>query len=91
MISEFVAHDSSHQFGSLNHRGLANRNTSGSAPVRRLRAEADINLPKIPAETVENYPERTSRSVAGYDRPWAAAEAELASCRRSFGGDCRLM
>src|SRR5262245_45291572 len=54
IISEFVAHDSSPQFGSLNHRGLANGN------VRRLRAEADINLPTIPDQTVENDPYRNS-------------------------------
>jgi len=43
----------------LNHESPAKRNASGSAPVRRLRAEADINLPKIPAETVENDPKET--------------------------------
>ena len=32
IIGEFVAHDSSSQFGSLNHRGLANRNASNPAP-----------------------------------------------------------
>src|SRR5215471_4423671 len=63
IISEFVAHDSSPQFGSLNHRGLANGNASGSAPVRRLRAEADINLPTIPDQTVENAPFATCPNV----------------------------
>src|SRR5262245_20739429 len=56
IVGEFVAHDSSPQFGGLNHRGLTHRNASGSAPVRRLQAEADINLPTIPDETVENDP-----------------------------------
>ena len=56
IISEFVAHDSSPQFGSLNHGSPAKCNASGSAPVRRLRAEADINLPTIPDESVENDP-----------------------------------
>src|SRR5580692_402781 len=32
IIGEFVAHDSSSQFGSLDHRGLANRNASNPAP-----------------------------------------------------------
>jgi hypothetical protein len=40
----------------LNHGSPAKRNASGSAPVRRLRAEADINLPTIPDESVENDP-----------------------------------
>src|SRR5580704_8725615 len=62
IVGEFVAQDSSPQFGSLNHGSPAKRNASGSAPVRRLRAEADINLPTIPDESVENDPERTSPS-----------------------------
>ena len=45
--------------GSLNHMRPAKRNASGPAPVRRLRAEADINLPTIPDESVENDPKRT--------------------------------
>src|SRR5262249_15979310 len=55
-VEEFQqgAHDSSPQFWSLNHWSPAKRNASGSAPVRRLRAEADINLPTIPDESVEN-------------------------------------
>jgi hypothetical protein len=56
IVGEFVARDSSPQFGSLNHGSPAKRNASGSAPVRRLRAEADINLPTIPDESVENEP-----------------------------------
>ena len=59
MIGEFVAHDSSPLFGSLNHRGPAKRDASSPAPVQRFRAEADINLPTIPAESVENDPSRT--------------------------------
>src|SRR5215204_935468 len=82
MIAELVAHDSSPQFGSLNHRGLANRNASGSAPVRRLGAEADINLPTIPAETVENDPE-PKLGPAGYYIPPAHAPFRNAS-RRSL-------
>ena len=35
-IGEFVAHDSSPQFGSLNHRGLARRNAYNQALVGRL-------------------------------------------------------
>ena len=58
-IGEFIAHNSSPQFGSLNHRGLARRNASGEAPVGRLRVEADISQPTIFAETVENDPELT--------------------------------
>ena len=61
IIGGFVAHDSSPQFGSLNHRGSANA-TLLARPVRRLSAEADINLPTIPDESVENDPERTSPS-----------------------------
>ena len=56
IIRECVAHDSSPQFGSLNHGGLAKRNASGPAPFRRLRAGADIDLPTIADETVENDP-----------------------------------
>ena len=37
---------------------VADYEWTGSAPVRRLRAEADINLPTIPDESVENDPER---------------------------------
>ena len=62
IVGEFVAHDSSPQFGSLNHGSPAKRNASGSAPVRRLRAEADINLPTIPDEPVGNDPKRPFRS-----------------------------
>jgi hypothetical protein len=56
IFGEFVAHESSPQFGSLNHGSPAKRNASGSAPVGRLRAEADINLPTIPDKSVENDP-----------------------------------
>lgn len=58
---EFVAHDSSLKFGNLNHTDEANRNAPGSAPARRLRAEADINLSTPPAESVENDPNRKWR------------------------------
>ena len=63
IISEFVAHDSSPQFGSLNHRGPAKRNAPGQAPVR-LWGEADINQPATPAETVENDPEQTFAGIS---------------------------
>jgi hypothetical protein len=59
IIGEFVAHDSSPQFGSLNHRGPAERNAADLAPVRRLWVEADINQPKPTAESVENDPNWT--------------------------------
>src|SRR6185437_869607 len=45
MIGEFIAHDSSPQFGSLNHSDLVRRNASRQAPVGRLPAEADISPP----------------------------------------------
>lgn len=44
IIGEFVAHDSSPQFGSLNHRGLARRNATGQAPVGRLRGRSGRQL-----------------------------------------------
>ncbi len=44
---EFVAHDSSPQFGSLNYGSPAKRNASGPLLVRRLRAGADINQSSI--------------------------------------------
>jgi hypothetical protein len=40
IIGEFVAHDSSPQFGSLNQRGLAGRNASGQALIGRLRGRS---------------------------------------------------
>ena len=56
-IREFVAHDSSPQFASLNHGSLAESNAPRPVLlVRRLRAEPDINQPIIPKETVENDP-----------------------------------
>jgi hypothetical protein len=54
MIGEFVAHDSSPQLGSLNHRGSAKRKAPGPVPVRRLWAETDINPPTTPVESVDN-------------------------------------
>jgi hypothetical protein len=59
IIGEFVAHIRAPSFGSLNHKGAAKRNAPGPTPVRRLRAEADINLPTSSAEPVENDPTRT--------------------------------
>ena len=37
IVGEFVAHDSSPQFGNLNHSSPAKRNDSGTASVGRLR------------------------------------------------------
>ena len=75
IVGEFVAHDSSTHLASLNHGRPAKRKASGSAPVRRLRAEADINLPTIPDESVENDPKATlptpiaqCRALADLDR-----------------------
>ena len=65
-IREFVAHGSSPQFGSLNHGGLAESNLSRSP--WRFGAEADINQPTTPAETVENDPQKTF-SVRLCERP----------------------
>ena len=61
MVGEFVAHDSSPQFGSLNHGSPAKRNAPGPLLVRRLRTGADINQSSISAKCVENDPERKSR------------------------------
>src|SRR6516225_12227794 len=55
-VGEFVAHDSSPQFGSLNHGSPAKRNAPGPTLVRGLRTGADINQPAISAKTVENGP-----------------------------------
>jgi hypothetical protein len=40
IIREFVAHDSSPQFGSLNHGGLVRCNASGQAPVGHLQSRS---------------------------------------------------
>jgi hypothetical protein len=61
MVGEFVAHDSSPQFGSLNHGSPGKRNAPGPHLVRRLRTGADINQSSISAKCVENDPERKSR------------------------------
>jgi hypothetical protein len=50
MVGEFVAHDSSPQFGSLNHGSPAKRNAPGPLLVRRLRTGADINQSSISAK-----------------------------------------
>lgn len=59
MVGEFVAHDSSPQFGSLNHGSPAKRNALGPLLVLRLRTRADINHPSISAKCVENDPKLT--------------------------------
>ena len=75
-------------FGSLNHKGSAKRNAPGSAPLRRLRADADINLPTAPAESVGNDPEPTfhpfdslsrlfARSFLGRSLPWPSCDVLL--------------
>lgn len=59
VVGEFVAHDSSPQFGSLNHGSPAKRNAPGPLLVRRLRTGADINQSSIFDKCVENDPKRT--------------------------------
>ena len=63
MVGAFVAHDSSPQFGSLNHGSPAKRNAPGPLLVRRLRTGADINQPSISAKAVENDPLPTAGRV----------------------------
>jgi hypothetical protein len=46
IVGEFVAHDSSPQFESLNHGSPVKRNALGPTLVRRLRTRADINSPQ---------------------------------------------
>ena len=79
IIGEFVAHDSSPQFRSLNQGGLA----EATLLARPLRAEADINLPTVPAETVENDPLPTSR------RPVADQQGKRTALSGDGQGDCR--
>jgi hypothetical protein len=57
-VGEFVAHDSSPQFGSLNHGSPAKRNAPGPLLARRLRTGADINQSSISAKCVENDPKQ---------------------------------
>src|ERR1700749_3343665 len=64
MVGEFVAHDSSPQFGSLNHGSPTKRNAPGPFLVRRLRTGADINHSSISAKCVENDPIRTFDPMA---------------------------
>jgi hypothetical protein len=69
IIGEFVAHDPSPQFGSLNHRRPAKRAMlSAPAGLRRFREKADINQPTPPAKSIENDPFRTSRASITYRR-----------------------
>lgn len=56
MVGEFVVHDSSLQFGSLNHGSPAKRNAPGPLLARRLRTGADINQSPISAKCAENDP-----------------------------------
>src|SRR5215472_256980 len=59
IVGEFVAHDSSPQSGSLNHRGLTHRKELLARPwFGVFGAGADINLPTILNETVENDPKQ---------------------------------
>ncbi len=62
MMSEFVAHHSSPQFGSLNHRELTGHNAPGQAGLDAYGVEADIRQPTVSAEAVENEPIRTYRN-----------------------------
>src|SRR5262249_25749903 len=60
IVGEFVAHDSSPQSGSLNHRGLTHRKELLARPwFGVFGAGADINLPTILNETVESDRLRT--------------------------------
>src|SRR5262245_16546107 len=59
IVGEFVAHDSSPQSGSLNHRGLTHRKELLARPwFGVFGAGADINLPTILNETDENDPKQ---------------------------------
>ena len=58
MIGEFVAHDSSPQFESLNHRVLARRNAYATPQLDAYGVEANISQPTTSAEKVENDPLR---------------------------------
>ena len=61
IVGEFVAHNSSPQSGSLNHRGLTPRKELLARPwFGVFGAGADINLPTILNETVENDPTRSA-------------------------------
>jgi hypothetical protein len=51
IVGEFVAHDSILQFWSLNHGDLAECNALARPPLRRLRAEADVNHLTIPPKS----------------------------------------
>lgn len=67
IIGEFVTHDSSPQFGSLNHRDLARRNAFEQGRLDPYAVEANVSQPTISAEAVENDPfrpfiERSGRS-----------------------------
>jgi len=51
IAGESVAHDSILQFWSLNHGDLAECNALARPPLRRLRAEADVNHLTIPPKS----------------------------------------
>ncbi len=53
IIGEFVAHDLSPRFGSLNHGDLAGRNALGPAPAYGQKRTSPVDSP---AESVENEP-----------------------------------
>ena len=59
IVGEFVACDSSPQFGSLNHRVWPNATLPGRPRLDAYGEEADISQPTITAETVENDPTQT--------------------------------
>jgi hypothetical protein len=69
------------QFGSLNHSGLTKRNASAPATVGRLRAEADINLPRPPLNP-STMTQTDKCSLGPLRRKLTSeAETELASWR----------
>lgn len=53
IVGEFVAHDSILQFWSLNHGDLAECNALARPPLRRFRAEADVNRLTIPLKSLK--------------------------------------
>src|ERR1700756_1067236 len=62
IIGEFVAHDSSPQFGSLITGVWPDATLPGRPRLDAYGVEADISQPTISAETVENDPIRTYRN-----------------------------
>ena len=85
-VAELAPHDSSFQFGSLNHRGLGRCNASGQAPLGRLGVEADISQPTIPGENLENDPLQSYRTISALcvtERGQSYAPCRINSLKRS--------